>query len=193
MRKLLMVALVAGFAVSANAATIDIQFSDGTYEKTLQVSEYTDVEVWITLAGGEQFDAENTVYGVTQIPPEPADFTIENYAGPSWMGGEFNVGSVPTDSSDLNGFASGWIDLFAMGYTGPGTFLVESFDIHCSAVSEDIIYLDLADSRFVYAGGAGPLDLVAGASGGELILHQVPEPASFALLALGGLALIRRR
>jgi hypothetical protein len=183
-----MLMLVLGVASYANATLIDLRFSDGSYEKTLQPSEYTDIDLLIFLEDTDTIVASSVKWLVVEDPAEPPDFTITEYFTPLMM----VMATPPGDSSGFP-WTSNNMD-FAGIHPGGGWIVVERFYIHCAAPSEDIISVDKANS-FISPTTTEDyvLEWDPAGGGGSVTLHQIPEPASLALLALGGLALIRRR
>lgn len=80
-----------------------------------------------------------------------------------------------------------------------GEVLVYNLFIHCEGIGNVLVELTLGAEGGKYKDFTpGPLvdppviDLLEGDLG-ELVIHQIPEPMTLGLLALGGLGLLRRR
>jgi hypothetical protein len=72
------------------------------------------------------------------------------------------------------------------------TILVDHVLLHCDDAPGDVVVWmspDVAGGGSIYTTGM-PYD---GTWGAGVVVHQVPEPMTIALLGLGGLALLRRR
>jgi len=67
-----------------------------------------------------------------------------------------------------------------------GTVLVDGIDFHCVGPGDAVIQLYEITSGAAFPSQSGTLV-------DQVIIHQIPEPISMSLLALGGLGLIRRR
>jgi hypothetical protein len=71
--------------------------------------------------------------------------------------------------------------------------LVWNFVLHCDGAGN--VILDLTDRvpGSIQYGYPGNWLIATEADLGDLTIHQIPEPATIALLGLGGLFLVRRR
>ena len=80
------------------------------------------------------------------------------------------------------------------GFFGTGVdegIAIDHILFHCDGESMDPVIISIVD--WVYAGagsldGEGSVEVI-----GQVIVHQIPEPMTVALLGLGGLFLLRRR
>ena len=192
----IVLALVFAAAMSATAMASTVQFSvngvptDGTVPIEVVPSQQVEIGVYLT----PDFDLESyTVDFLATGPwtPLPQEDMVD--IGPAGSG--LVQIPLPWDQGLSSAF---WLDMFgtweiggfisgAELFTGPGQ--VASFMVHIPDVAESTI-LNL-EWDFIELAGPGGTD-----PGGTLFplrLHVTPEPATLGLLALGGLAALRRR
>lgn len=204
MKKLLALVLVLGMAAIANAGPIfDVAVGPNNElldEITLNVSDTIDLGI---------FRAPATAYltgvyyvlvcdqavgsiqgGVPVIYPSSAlqaDGIIQVNAAVYEPARDYYP-ELPTEIDGM-GYAYFNFDeydeeMFESPEAVPGGMRFEGIQFHCEGLGDAIVQLYTASE--VGAGNAWTLR-------DELIIHQIPEPVTMALLGLGGLALIRRR
>jgi hypothetical protein len=187
MKKLLALMLVFGLASLANAMTLQISVNGQPAPP--------DTEIWLTpsetirldiyspdgyVSGDDTYFAlvVDPMYGtITGGAPTAAAPPDSGIYGPS----------VQTD-------VPGWIALPDDGPYGsilniagtavdPGTY-IDDFIFHCEDILFDTVISLYSDPAF--DPGTTTLE-------DQIIIHNIPEPATMALLSLGGLFLLRRR
>lgn len=139
--------------------------------------------------------------GIKQVFNKAAGKDINDITlavGLSPIPGDLSTVTVEDNKIDLIGGFS--LDGVRTPPGGPSLGLVFGLLLHCDGIGNVTIDLTLADPDSQYApyatiGGAaygGTSKLVEGDLG-DLVIHQIPEPMTLGLLALGGLGLLRRR
>jgi hypothetical protein len=196
MKKLLALLGVAVFASTASAATLEMTFSQSAGGPeigdviTVGPSEIFWVDLWLILAPSETLGTY--FYGFNTDIPTGGDFTWETFIpGPD---------IIETQQPDFvggieNWTGSGYYNFYAGAPPHGVPVLLGSFDFHCTGQeSITLIHVDPDPLHAFFQGDlVTPLvvdktDAIAGVT-----VIQVPEPASLALLALGCVALVRRR
>ena len=218
MKKLLVLGLVALFATSASAATVSLLGPDGTMD-TL----YLEVSDTVLLGLGFEFGVADTndlnwynfKFNLNPFGPEEENFEVTGYVdGVMPMYDRTAWPDLPASIEIID--STGGYPPFEPGLAGPGAFILDYIEIHCTAPSTDYLYFfseslgDINHPRFWNAaaaewGYAVNMDLPNfvhyanawydpnAAFDVPFMIVQTPEPASLALLAFGGLALLRRR
>jgi len=221
MRKVLLAVVVAGLlASSANAALLFLSADDGGSKLDLAPGQTGNMNMSITIrdidvdfgdfGGGFAFvnaflnddddeaDGKINVVEVISGFPEGGDLMIVY---------DRDAFDLPADISwnqnNEYGLIMGRVD---GGFWGPGTYLLDTLVLRNDSDStegETVVTFEkggrapqiFADGNVQYAWGFGFDNVIPGFAdpGDDFVINNVPEPATLALMAFGGLALLRRR
>ena len=191
MRKLLVLMLVLGVASIANATLqISVDGNPEPIDSEIYITEvpsgYLTLDIWTDadIAAMEGFDwalvvdsGKGTIGGGVDVVDNP-DFINE-------VGGDApdpGNGVLPDDPlAGRWGFMASFIPIPA------GTVLLDDFLFHCEAEGDAVIQLWATVSGVPFGPTSG------GVMMDQVIIHQIPEPMTMALLGLGGLFLRRRK
>jgi hypothetical protein len=185
MKKLLVLMLMLGFAASANAMVLEIADLEGVAipdsEIYLQPSETISLTISSPGAGDEDLyialvcdtTMGSITGGMVHIPPA-SDASM-------WFGPGAAGAGIPGLLANEDG---PWGSIASYSAAGNGTagIYVDDLLFHCEWQPNDVLVRLVATADFATA---TVLD--------TLIIHQVPEPMTVALLGMGGLFLLRRR
>jgi len=175
MKKLLIFALVLGMATFANAAIVISVNGDITKDTiTILPSEIVTIDIWNT---GGDVPVDFLSY-LDFADPQNGNYYLSSprlgsHAGnfPASFLGPYNM--VTYEEVEMT---QAWAVGTPEAAPGP-IFLI---DLHCEGPGD--VTVTLWDGRVGYE---APVD--------TLIIHQIPEPATIALLGLGGLLLRRKK
>ena len=193
MRKLLIFLLVLGLASTASAVSVAIDAnltatvylsdettewdgSDITTSTDLVIIVDSDFTVGYWTAGAYIVSGLDygSVAGRGPTAGSPADYTGSHYDA----AGDLAKVRYYTDGSTYDGFELLADNSAEAPAQAAGDWFV--FDYHCDGIGDVVIsFYDYATSATVAAG--------------SITITQIPEPATIALLGLGGLLLLRRR
>jgi hypothetical protein len=180
MKKLLVVTLVLAMASIANAGMIDVVmegYDDVDQSGTITASDiiYIDIYSNVLLDG---YDLDLHVAGPGVLSEHSGGPTANHQTGMMW----FYSGIAS------NGIAQ-MMDAWLMGSSQVG-FLIGGLAIHCEGEGDVLVDLTIGQGATREYGTGYILqegDLT------DLVITQVPEPMTIALLGLGGLFLRRRK
>ena len=201
MRKLLILMLVIGLASLANAVPMELWVAHGSAPGVppLQGEYYDPVDSELILLPSDYLwvGIYNPVQGVPGAAQKPtAQFLLlETAPDVAWTGNWTTYVPPLVPGTPPNYYYGSAIDIFGDGSLiadtwmvnlsdgNPATFnaagVLDAKELHCEELSLDNLVL-------LFDGATGYIDDM-------IIIHQIPEPATIALLGLGSLFLMRRR
>jgi hypothetical protein len=189
MKKLLVLMLVLATASAASAGiyiSVDGVVDPPESQVTLVISEHAVIDIWGDDVGGVP-GAGTYLFGMRA---GPGVLDLDDPMAQITYGGNKTSKAVYHDATEDDGLAAmlgivyPWMAVDLTDLVTPPDVplpllgkLVDLIDFHC--IDEGDVTLVLMD------GDGNVLD--------TQVIHQIPEPATIALLGLGGLALLRRR
>jgi hypothetical protein len=198
MKKLLVLMLVLAMSTAASAVVdLTISVTLDPFGDPIYIENPQDTEIYLYPSDYIWLDIHGTVSSTT-----PINVWMVAVGPGSMSGGQVLVGDgTVTDYDPMDEIEPGftWGDFFASyGYdVSPMINFIEFYD--SSTPIEDLTGI-LFDYKEFHCDGEGDVVIyVLNADTGEmevldsLVIHQIPEPMTVALLGLGGLFLLRRR
>lgn len=195
MKKLLVLLLVLGLASSASAVLdlgIDGQAAGSTHTMAPSDSITLSVDMGVGLVGGEFSILLSNNQGAMDYSSMTVNSDYMNevvipavgtyYVATSW---DFAWGEVAGTSSTAGAIALGGGNISA--FNGQLSTLVDGIVFHCEEATD--VTITLVSRGLVTTSGS----IDAGTTLDSILVHQVPEPATLALLGLGGLLLRKRK
>ncbi len=137
-----------------------------------------------------KYDADGNVVWTRQLGSPSLDFSSS--VAVDGGGDVFIIGDT---EGDLSGVNAGERDVFLAKYDSTGNLLWTQQLGTSSGESTRCVDVDGTGNVYITGATAGSLGgtFAGGYSDAFLVKYEVPEPACFSLLAMGGLAFLRRR
>lgn len=230
MKKLLALALVGLFAVTANAGQFYINENVAQpAEMVLSPSDTGSLNLYYALTPGDTLRGAQIYFTQGSYSPlmevvdaiyhAPFDTIDRTQAGMPQLPAAFGAGIPLVQRAGVyNGYVYSAYDVSGANIQTAGTVWLDEIIIHClgeadpqnvSIYGAGTAFPDL-DTRTEFINGTngaitifepypfptpfpGTTQLVNGSLANPYVITQIPEPATLALLAFGGLALIRRK
>jgi hypothetical protein len=186
MKKMLVFMLVLGLASSANAITIQISVGGDPdpIDSQITIAVSDELVLDVHSPSGHDGTAADDIYWAMIV--DPMDGSI---SGGAVTAGAPDGSSVLTPSVQTGWPTFGvpapedgpWGAIASYGNAfDPGTY-IDDLIFHCAREGDAIV-------KLYQRTGDGTVTVAD-----SLVIHQIPEPMTIALLGLGGLALLRRR
>lgn len=187
MKKLLVLALVLSLATMANAAlTLQINAVGGTANEdgSITMMPSDTLVISITTPGGVMSDADA---GDWIMVADIAAATVSGgiSANTNWWGNYMSDDAVAAGAPVPEGQNGVWGSVaLAIGYTSipAQSVLFQDIVFHCEAIGDTVLTI------WQHDWSALAMPPIA-----SVVIHQIPEPITMALLGLGGLFLRRRK
>lgn len=193
MKKMLALMLFFGMASAAGAAlqiSVDGNPDPVDSQITIAPSDYLTLNIHAT-GGDTGIEEGQTIYfalvcdmllgtvdgssGVTLIPPAPDASMLMG-----WAVAENMIGGIPQGWEGI----AGTVGSYTLSPPYPDGVYFDEISFHCEGEGDAVIQLMEVDMN-TWA--------TTGVVWDSVVIHQIPEPATLALLGLGGLLLRRRK
>ena len=206
MKKLMALVVVGLMATAANAGTLSLEFADGSNYVEMAPSDYVTLQWVLTPAPADISQSiDNALFNLT-YEGLLEHLVVEGWSGPN---GWEPIG-VPSDTGlfleDYSNYGmAGDVTGFPIHIDSTDPIVLVDIVLHCASPEiGDVILTNVEDALYpafglglstwmnwTYGGDPPPGWYVYGNT--SVTIHNIPEPGSLALLAMGGLALLRRR
>lgn len=211
MKKLLVLLLVLGISSVASAQIVDIVVA--SRGPTSDTTEPIDPVKDITIGESEWIDldiiyGDTSAYNLTSLSLDiiiggagsGSLALVDLTYAPEWDPGltvitEVVAGKHYTIETSFNASTT-------LGIPGPGSgeyvMAIDHILFHCDLNDDADTTITITNNTATPTGGTtavdwSTVDIVTPTIGGPVVIHQIPEPMTVALLGLGGLFLLRRR
>jgi hypothetical protein len=214
MRKALLGLLVVGLmATTANAAILTMEFRGGGTEITAAPSDYITIDVWFLPGAADASQSIDNVLFLFDYQGLAQHLTVKSWSVPTGDNGIAwdLIGGAGFPTGDFlenypNYGAAGDLTGFPIHIADQSPILLLDLVLHVASPAIGDVVLNLTQDALYPTIALGPTDWAKWpfdppvtfpryywTDPRPLIIHNIPEPASLALLAMGGLLILRRR